>query len=63
MKKDKELKVFRDHVRGKYYVDSKTLWEPFEGYSKEMVEEFIELEAMELKRFFEELKLKGGGHE
>lgn len=60
MKKDKGLKVFRDHVRGKYYTDSRTLWEPFEGYSREMVEEFIELEAMELKRFFEELKTKGG---
>lgn len=60
MKKDKVLKVFRDHVRGKYYTDSRTLWEPFEDYPRDVVEDFIEQEARELKRFFEELKLKGG---
>lgn len=48
MKTDKKLYEF---CKGHYYADETTLWEPFEDWNAEDVEEQIKIDVISLKQF------------
>lgn len=37
-------KRIKAYVRGRYYVDRSTVWEPFEGYGRPALEQLIKLD-------------------